>query len=104
MSFKIKSLPEFSKNLKKLVKKYPCLKSEFISFVHSLKLNPNIGTSIGKNCFKIRISIASKGRGKSGGAGVITYVLHSDNTIYLLSIYDKADKETLSKKELEYLL
>lgn len=69
-----------------------------------LKENPGQGTSIGKNCFKIRIAIASKGKGKSGGARVIANFIISDATVYLLSIYDKSEKENLTDKELVELL
>jgi hypothetical protein len=60
--------------------------------------------AIGKSCFKIRVPIASKGKGKSGGARVITNFVVTDQTVYLLSIYDKADNENLTNKELEELL
>ncbi|CAN5873801.1 hypothetical protein BH11BAC7_BH11BAC7_16560 [soil metagenome] len=29
---------------------------------------PQVGTSIGNNCYKIRLAISSKGKGKSGDA------------------------------------
>ena len=66
--------------------------------------NPTQGTSLGRNCYKIRLSIASKGKGKSGGARVITNIVIADQTVYLLSIYDKAEKENLTDKELNELL
>ena len=72
--------------------------------VKTLKENPQQGILIGHNCYKIRLSIASKGKGKSGGARVITNFVVTDNTVYLLSIYDKSDKETLTDKELIDLL
>lgn len=72
--------------------------------VLKLKENPKSGTAIGKNCFKIRIAIASKGKGKSGGARVIINILINDSIVYLLSIYDKNEKENLSDKELIELL
>lgn len=72
--------------------------------VQALKENPLQGTAIGKSCYKIRVPIASKGKGKSGGARVITNFVVTDQTVYLLSIYDKADKENLTNKELEDLL
>lgn len=77
---------------------------EFVELVKSLRENPLQGKLIGHNCYKIRLAIASKGKGKSGGARVITNFIISENTIYLLSIYDKSDKETLTDKELEDLL
>lgn len=86
------------------LKKYPSLKNELLELVHSLKENPEQGTAIGKSFYKIRIAIASKGKGKSGGARVITNFLISENTVYLLSIYDKSEKENLTNRELEGLL
>lgn len=50
------------------------------------------------------MAIASKGKGKSGGARIITNFVIADTTIYLLSIYDKSEKENFSDKELEELL
>lgn len=104
MSYSIKTIPKFEKNLKKLAKKYPSLKNEFIQLISSLKEDPEQGTALGKNCFKIRLAIASKGKGKSGGARVITNIVIADTIVYLLAIYDKADKENLTDKELQELL
>lgn len=55
-----------------------------------------MGTSLGNDCYKIRMAITSKGKGKSGGARVITFVQIIETTIYLLSIYDKADTSNIS--------
>ncbi|HQE33187.1 MAG TPA: type II toxin-antitoxin system RelE/ParE family toxin [Flavobacterium alvei] len=104
MTFNIKTIAVFEKQTKRLLKKYPSLKSELIQLVQELKENPEQGNRIGKNCYKIRISIASKGKGKSGGARIITHIVISKDTVYLLSIYDKSDQETLSQKELDELL
>jgi hypothetical protein len=72
--------------------------------VHGLIKMPEQGTSLGNNCYKIRIAIASKGKGKSGGASVITYLQVLETTVYLLSIYDKSEMENISDKELGALL
>jgi hypothetical protein len=80
------------------------LKDELLQLVNELKENPDQGKAIGKNCFKIRISIASKGKGKSGGARLITNIVINDSTVYLLSIYDKSEKENITDKELDELL
>jgi hypothetical protein len=69
-----------------------------------LKTNPERGISLGNNCYKIRISIASKGSGKSGGARIITHVVVTESTVYLLAIYDKSEVGNMSKKELFSLL
>ena len=104
MSYSIKTIPKFDKQLKKLIKKYPSFKIEFTNFIVSLRENPEQGTSLGNNCYKIRLSIASKGKGKSGGARLITNLIISETTVYLISIYDKSEKESLSDKELDDLL
>ena len=104
MSYKIKTIPKFDRELKRLVKKYPSLKAEFIDLVTSLKENSSQGTPLGNHCFKIRLSISSKGTGKSGGARLITYVQVSQTSVYLLSIYDKSEEDSISNKELEELL
>ncbi len=53
-------------------KKYPSLKSDLFKLIKQLEANPLIGTLLGKDFYKIRLSISSKGKGKSGGARVIT--------------------------------
>lgn len=104
MSYRVKSIGVFEKQAKRLVKKYASLRDELLELVSKLKKNPEQGTAIGKGCFKIRIAIASKGKGKRGGARVITHFVVTDTTVYLLSIYDKADQENLTDKELKELL
>jgi hypothetical protein len=80
------------------------LKGELLQLVQELKENPEQGTAIGKSCFKIRIAIAAKGKGKSDGARIITNFVIADETIYLLSIYDKSEKDNISDTELNELL
>ncbi len=104
MSYEVKSIAVFEKQAKRLIKKYNSLKKEVFELIQELKENPEQGISIGNGCFKIRIAISSKGKGKSGGARIITNLVVTDNTVYLLSIYDKAEKENLTNKELDELL
>jgi hypothetical protein len=72
--------------------------------VDSLKVDCKQGQPLGKDCFKIRMAITSKGQGKSGGSRVVTCVKIVAGSVYLLSIYDKGDKESISDKELDDLL
>lgn len=65
---------------------------------------PFQGESLGRGCYKIRMAITSKGRGESGGARVITCVKIVNDTIYLLTIFDKSEKENISDEELTELL
>lgn len=104
MSFNVIATHRFRRDIKKLSKKYASLKTEYNSLVEALETDPEQGTPLGNNCYKIRISIASKGKGKSGGARVITYVVVKDKEVYLLTIYDKSERENITDKELNELL
>ncbi len=104
MSYNVEVLPRFEKDLKRLVKKFPSLKKEFIELVSELKENPTQGISLGNNCYKIRLAIASKGKGKSGGARVISHLKIIENTVFLLTIFDKSEQESLSDNELLEIL
>jgi mRNA-degrading endonuclease RelE of RelBE toxin-antitoxin system len=104
MNYKILSIPPFDKQLKRLVKKYPSLKKEFIELVQSIEQNPEQGTNLGNNCYKIRLAIASKGRGKAGGARIITNFVIREQIVFLLNIYDKGEKDNLTDAELKLLL
>ncbi len=104
MSFNVKSIYVFERQTKRLVKKYPSLKKEIQELIKVLKEVPEKGTSIGHNCYKMRLAISSKGKGKSGGARVITHVVFKYNTVYLISIYDKSDIANLTNKEILELI
>lgn len=104
MSYKVETIAPFRKEAKKLSKKYASFKSELADLGSQLSLDPTIGKSLGNNCFKIRLAIASKGKGKSGGARVITYFYVAQDTVYLLSIYDKSEQENVSDSYIKALL
>ncbi len=104
MNFKVKTIVVFERNAKRLIKKYPSLKVELLTLIQLLTQNPVQGTSLGNNCYKIRLAIASKGKGKSGSARIITHIVISETTVYLLTIYDKSEKEDVSINELKKLL
>ena len=104
MSYNVLSIQPFDKQLKRLSKKYPSLKKDFTSLVNSLKTEPKQGDLIGQNCYKIRLAIKSKGKGKSGGARIIINVVISEENVYLLAIYDKSDKSNITDLELKTLL
>jgi mRNA-degrading endonuclease RelE of RelBE toxin-antitoxin system len=104
MSFNVKTISVFERQAKRLMKKFPSLKNEIQDLIKELKEEPKRGTSIGHNCYKIRLTIASKRKGKSGGARVITHLVFKDDTVYLLTIYDKSDIENLTDKEILELI
>jgi mRNA-degrading endonuclease RelE of RelBE toxin-antitoxin system len=104
MNYKILLSSKFEKEFKRLLKKHASLKSDFLKITEKIKQKPDFGTALGHNCYKIRMQISSKGKGKSGGARILTYVYISGKSVYLLSIYDKSEKENISTKELKAII
>jgi mRNA-degrading endonuclease RelE of RelBE toxin-antitoxin system len=104
MNYSVVTIPPFDRQLKRLIKKYPSLKKEIAELGELLADDPTFGTSLGNSCYKIRISIASKRKGKSGGARVITHVYIENELVYLIAIYDKSEEDNISDKELSKLL
>lgn len=104
MSYKVYTTSSFEKDVKILVKKHPSIKNDLAKLASRLIDNPFAGTPLGKDCYKIRMAITSKGKGKSGGARVITCVKVVQDTIYLVKLYDKTTKSTIGEKELDLLL
>lgn len=103
MSYNISSIPLFDRQAKRLAKKYPSLKKDLAGLTEKLIDEPQQGTALGNSFYKIRLAIASKGKGKSGGARVVTYVKVTRNTVYLASIFDKSEKSNITDKELEQI-
>jgi len=104
MNYNILLTDNFKREAKKLIKKYASLSSELSNLFDELAVNPTLGTPLGNDIYKIRISIASKGKGKSGGARVLTYVKVSDESVLLFTIYSKGTKDTISDKEIQLLM
>jgi len=75
-----------------------------MELLEMLENKPTYGTALANSCYKIRLAIASKGKGKSGGARVVTYVQVVNNNVFLLAIYDKSEQEDISDKEIKELL
>lgn len=98
MSFKIITSEYVDKEIKRLSKRYKSFKADLIGFQQELLENPYQGVEIAPNIRKVRMAISSKGRGKSGGARVITFnalVSEVEGTLALLLIYDKADSSSV---------
>ena len=104
MNYRIEAIPYFKKRAKHLIKKFPSLKQELAELGQQLSNNPKQGRSLGQDCYKIRLAIKSKNKGKSGGARVITHVYVAQTTVYLLDIYDKSEQSDISDKELRELV
>ena len=100
MSYNIILTPFFERESKKLSKKYPSLQKDLKTIIDLLNENPKSGESIGNNCYKIRMSISSKNKGKSGGARIITHIRFINEEIFLLSIYDKSALSNIAEEKL----
>ena len=96
--------PKFDREIKRLAKKYRSIPQDFRILLQLLQANPTMGEPLGKDCFKIRMAISSKNKGKSGGARVITCVKIVDDTLFLLSIYDKSEQANISDDEIDGVL
>jgi hypothetical protein len=100
----------FQKEFKRLLKKYPSLKGELATLRDGLRRTPRTGRSLGNNTYKIKLAIKSKGKGKSGGARVISYIeteligIVENNMVNLIDIYDKSELDSISKQEIEQLI
>ena len=102
MNFEV--APEFERSLKRLSKKYPSLKGDYIAFLSELEKNPTMGDEIFPNCRKVRIAIKSKGKGKSGGGRIVFYFEILADSIILLFIYDKSEMENIQTAYIEQIL
>lgn len=110
MNVNVVATPNFQREAKKLIKKFRSLKSELSVLATELEQEPRTGTLIKENVYKIRLAVKSKGKGKSGGMRVITYVetelveTEDSTDVYLLSIYDKSEYENIPDSFLSKLI
>ena len=107
MNCKIETTPDFARELKQLAKRYPSMKDDYRNFLDALRKSPLQGEPLGKHLRKVRFSIASKAKGKSGGARVITHTVLVESEgadITLVTIFDKSDQANITDKELKKLI
>ncbi len=104
MSYSVELSNNFKKEAKRLTKKYPSLITELTELFTELKENPTLGTPLGNNIYKIRLAIASKGKGKSGGARVLSFVKVTPTTVLLFSIYSKGETDNITDKQIQELI
>jgi len=104
MSYRIVITDSFRRPGKRLGKKYVSFKADFATLLDELEADPVTGDALGRDCYKVRMRITSKGKDKSGGARVITCVKIVGETIYLLTIFDKSEQDSISDNERDELL
>jgi len=104
MSYKVIPSDTFEKDVKRLSKKYKKIKFDLQSFLKELQKNPTMGTPLGNSCYKVRVANSSIPTGKSGGFRIITLLKVEKERIFLLTIYSKSDKESITDSELRDIL
>lgn len=88
----------FSKEFKALLKKFPSLKLDFEELLKDLDDELALSDDLGGGFKKIRMAIKSKGKGKRGGARLITYetiVSVNKTNVVFASIYNKGDYDNI---------
>ena len=89
------------------MKRHRSLKEDLLALISGLEADPMQGDELSPGLRKIRMAISSKGRGKSGGARVITYTIvmaENSGRVYLIDIYDKSDFSTVDVSILRQLI
>lgn len=107
MEVNIELGPEFKRQFKRLAKKYHSLRQDIASWKQEIQENPLVGDDLGGGVRKIRMAIADKGKGKSGGARILTLnVMVSEDgmNVTLLTIYDKGEISNVKDEFIEFLI
>ncbi len=104
MTYRLVPTKAFSRQLKRLKKKYPSILTDLDKIAKELIITPALGDQVYKNCYKIRVPISSMNKGKSGSARLITYVVYSNSIIFLIGIFTKAERASISEKEIRNLI
>lgn len=92
------------KDIKRLRKKYPSIKSDLQRLISQLKNHPRDAIRIRDNVYKIRLAIKSKGRGKSGGLRIFYAVYKDSYIIIFLTALDKSNRANLTPTEIDEIL
>lgn len=94
--------------VKPLWKKYASFEQDYLQLLDELRSNPFVGTPLGEGVRKVRMPISSKGKGKSGGARVLTYNVNKESDdeikVTLMSIYDKSKISNVSDEYISFLI
>lgn len=99
--------PLFLRKAKRLIKRFSTLEDNLEKLEQELILNPQTGVNYGANIYKIRLGDESKGKGKSGGFRIITYLVYESKgttEIFLITILDKSEEATMKKADIINLI
>lgn len=104
-TFKVIPTSYFVEEATNLKRKYPNIKNDFYTLLKKLQVDPITGNDyVGHDCYKVRMRLSDKKTGERDGARVIIKVVIIDNTVYVLSVYDKSDKTNFSDDEFDKML
>ncbi len=93
----IKATKVFLRCVKPLAKRYRSFMQDYLDLLDELEENPQMGTDLGNGYRKVCMAIASKGKGKSGGARVITLnMVEREDCLYLIYAYDKSNADSVN--------
>lgn len=95
----------FTRCIKTLAKRYRSFKQDYSDFLDDLEKNPQMGIDLGGGLRKVRLAIASKSKGKSGGARVITLnMIERNGCLYLIYAYDKSDADNIKLNVIKQII
>lgn len=93
---KVVATTYFIKSAKAIAKRYRSFNSDYQNLIKELEENPLQGNDLGNGIFKVRMAISSKGKGKSGGARIITFnAIERNGCLYLIYAYDKSEHDSV---------
>src|SRR5580704_11320018 len=96
---KVEQTELFKKLVKELRKRYRRIERDIDLYVDNIHDISDIGISLGKNLYKVRIKNSDTVRGKSGGYRLITFLQLKDNKLTLIYIYSKSDLSNISENK-----
>lgn len=99
--------PAFKRCIKVLKKRFPSVKHDVALAIEILFENPTIGSIIpgASGIRKLRLRNSDRSQGKSGGYRMLYYFEdHQGQRLYLLLLYAKSDRETVSLREIQALI
>ncbi len=104
MKIRVIPLESFKRDYKRLAKRYKQIRSDLKHLSETLEENPEAGAALSRHLYKIRVANSSIPKGKSGGFRTIYYYIRDDENLFLLAIYSKTQRESISEAALLELL
>jgi hypothetical protein len=91
-------LPHFGRQLKWYLKKFRGLKNDVIDALENFDIRRH--PHLGNNVYKVRLAGNDLARGKSKSFRLIILLVAADNFIVPITLYQKSEKDDITKKEI----